>query len=194
MARATLSSQAVIQAAAQILDSEPGQGLSIAALAQDLGVKPPSLYKHVDGMPGLQRGIMLRAKADLAGVLGRAAIGQARDDAVRSVSLAYRDWARSHPGQYPLTMRAADPADAEDMEVSTALVQVLYAIVSGYRIEGEDHLVDAIRYLRSALHGFVDLETSGAFRLPRELDRSFARVIDSTTTALAGWSAVTGAP
>lgn len=188
MARAALNSQVVIEAAAALLDEQPVEGLSIASLAQRLGVKPPSLYKHVEGMPGLRRGIMLRAKADLAGVLGRAAVGQARADAVRGISRAYRDWAKAHPGQYPLTMHAAMPNDAEDVEVSTALVQVLYATVSGYRIEGEDELIDAIRYLRSALHGFVDLETSGAFRLPRDLDRSFARLVDSITTALINWA------
>lgn len=188
MARAGLTTRAVTEAAARVLDDQGEEGLSIASLADGLGVRPPSLYKHIDGMSGLRRGIMLRAKADLAGTLGQAAIGKARGDAVRSVALAYRKWAKAHPGQYPLTMRAPVPADEEDREVSTTLVSVLYRIVAGYLIEGEDDLIDAIRYLRSALHGFVDLETTGAFELPRDLERSFARVTDSITTSLTAWT------
>lgn len=186
MPRAGLSAESVIEAAAEILDEQSDTGLSIAALAHRLGVKPPSLYKHVDGMPGLRRGIMLRAKADLAATLGQAAIGKARDDAIHEVGHAYRAWARQHPAQYPLTMRAPVAGDIADEEVSQTLVTLLYTVLGGYRIEG-DGLVDATRYLRAALHGFVDLETSGAFQLPRDRDRSFARLIDSITTALTHW-------
>ena len=171
-----------------MLDEQPNEALNIASLADHLGVRPPSLYKHVEGMPGLRRAIMLRAKTELAEILGRAAIGKARDDAVRSIALTYRQWAKAHPGQYPLTMRAATPGDHEDEKVSSTLVNVLYTISSGYRIDSEDDLIDAARFLRSALHGFVDLETSGAFQLPRDLERSFARVIDSITTSLNRWA------
>lgn len=188
MARAGLSAAVVIEAAAEMLDEYGEEGLGVVPLAQRLGVRPPSLYKHVDGLAGLRRGIMLRAKADFAGVLGRAAIGKARDDAVRGTAIAYRDWARAHPGQYPLATAPPVLGDSEDETVSAALVQVLYAIVSGYRIEGEDEIVDAARYLRSTLHGFVDLETTGGFRLPRDLDRSYDRVVESVTKALANWS------
>lgn len=58
-----------------MIDEEVEKVLSMASLAHRLGVKPPSLYKNVDGMSGIHRGIMLRAKADLAQVLGQAAIG-----------------------------------------------------------------------------------------------------------------------
>lgn len=188
MPRAGLSTQTVVGAAARMLDEQSHEALNIASLAEHLGVKPPSLYKHVEGMPGLRRAVMLRAKAELAEALGQAAIGKARDDAVRSTALTYRKWAKAHPGQYPLTMRAATAGDHEDEKVSSALVNILYTIASGYRIDDEDDLVDAARFLRSVLHGFVDLETSAAFQLPRDLERSFTRVIDSITASLNGWA------
>lgn len=187
MPRAGLSTRRVIEAAAEMLDQQPGEEPGIAAVAEHLGVRPPSLYKHVEGATGLRRGIMLRAKAEFATVLGEAAIGKAREEAVRSVSLAYRQWAKNHPGQYPLTRRAPAPGDRDDEDVSTRLADVLYTVLSGYRIGGDD-LIDATRFLRSSLHGFVDLETTGAFRLPRDPDRSFARLISSITTSLNAWA------
>ena len=187
MARAGLSTQVVIHAAARMLDEQAGKELSITSLAERLGVRPPSLYKHIGGMAGLRRGIMLRAKADLAATLGQAAIGKARDDAVRSICLRYRQWAKAHPGQYPLAMRAPAIGDDDDEAVSATLVSVVYTVLSGYRLSSDD-LIDATRFLRSTLHGFVDLETTEAFQLPRELERSFARVIDSITTSLTNWA------
>ncbi|PWC06457.1 TetR/AcrR family transcriptional regulator [Mycetocola zhujimingii] len=188
MPRAGLDEATVIDRAAQILDDPAADGLNLAVLAESLGVRAPSLYKHVDGMPGLYRGITLRAKTDLARALGQAAIGRSRDDAIRALSLAYRKWAVEHPGQYPLTVRSAPASeDPEDSRVSSVLVEVIYDVLAGYDLRGDD-AVDATRFLRSALHGFVDLETRGGFQLPVDRERSFARLIESVVTALATWS------
>ncbi|NDK31562.1 TetR/AcrR family transcriptional regulator [Nesterenkonia haasae] len=190
MPRAGLTTHTVIDTAARMLDEHGDDGLNTASLAELLGVKPPSLYKHIDGMAGLRRSIMLRAKAELAHELGQAAIGAAREEAVHCSAAAYRKWAKAHPGQYPLTMRAPVTGDPEDEHTSSVLVNTLYTILSGFRLEGDD-LVDAARYFRSVLHGFVDLETTHAFQLPRDIDRSFTCAVHSVTSALAAWGSST---
>jgi AcrR family transcriptional regulator len=185
--RAGLDHAAVVKRAAHILDSPSPEGLNLAVLAESLGVRPPSLYKHIDGLPGLRRSIMLRAKSKLSHHLGHAAIGRSRDDAIRAMSIAYRRWALEHPGQYPVTMRAPTEGDFEDQEVSSALTDVVFDVLAGYDLQGAD-AVDATRFLRSTLHGFVSLETTGAFELPIDLERSFARLVDSVVTALSTWT------
>jgi AcrR family transcriptional regulator len=187
MPRANLDRAAVIERAALILDDRSLGGLNLAGLAESLGVRTPSLYKHIDGMPGLQRGIMHRAKEDLARTLGHAAIGRSRDDAIRALALAYRSWALKHPGQYPMTVHAPIAGDDEDAKASAAIAAVVFNVLDGYGLR-EDDAVDATRFLRSSLHGFVDLETSGAFELPVDLERSFARLTQSVVVALSTWS------
>lgn len=161
--------------------------LTLAALAQRLGVKQPSLYKHVDGMPGLQRSIAVRAKGELADTLARATVGRARDDAIRALSTAYRRWALSHPGRYAATVHAPEPGDVADQAVSEAVVTVVGDVLVGYDLR-DDAAVDAIRALRSALHGFVTLESNAGFGLPVDVDRSFDRMVDGLVTALATWN------
>lgn len=185
--RAGLTTEVVVARAAQMLDSGSPERLNLAALAEDLGVRPPSLYKHVDGMAGLRRGVMLRAKADIAQVLGQAAIGRARDDAVRRMASAYRRWALEHPAQYLMAMNAPVPGDEDDAQASDAIADVIYDVMSGYQLRGED-VIDATRFLRSALHGFVALEASGCFQLPVDVDRSFARLVGTVVTALSRWA------
>lgn len=187
MPRAGLSTDAVLERAAQLLDDGTSEGLNLAALADSLGVRVPSLYKHVDGMPGIRRGLLIRAKQSLGLTLGRATVGRSRDDAITRMSSAYRRWALEHPAQYPMTMQAPSAGDDEDEAVSSALVEVVFAVLAGYDLRDDD-AVDATRFLRSALHGFVALETGGAFELPVDLERSFARLVDSIVTALASWS------
>ncbi|MEU7978704.1 TetR-like C-terminal domain-containing protein [Micromonospora sp. NPDC049081] len=186
MPRAGLTTDVVVARGAQLLEAHPADELTLAALADSLGVRVPSLYKHIDGLPGLRRGIMLRAKANLSATVARACIGRARDDAVRSLAAAYRTWARQHPMQYPMTIRAPEPDDVEDQQASAAALQVIYSVLAGYQLLGDD-AIDATRFLRSVIHGFVSLETVGAFKLAADLERSYDRAVNSMLTALENW-------
>lgn len=186
MPRAGLNTAVVIERAAQILDGQGSDGLNLAAVAESFGVRVPSLYKHIDGMAGLQRGVTLQAKRSLTRAIAQSAIGCSRDDAIRSIADAYRGWALEHRGQYPLAVLPVENDDPEEVEVAASFLNVMASVLAGYRLTGDD-AIDAIRFLRAALHGFVSLETSGSYGLPNDLERSFNRVVESITTALDGW-------
>jgi AcrR family transcriptional regulator len=186
MPRAGLTTELVIERAAALLEDRAGAELTLGMVADSLGVRTPSLYKHVDGLGGVRRGIMVRAKRQLAAELTQATVGRARGDAVRALAGAYRNWALAHPMQYPLTTLAPEPGDADDLAASEAAVGVLYSVLAGYGLAGDD-AVDAARFLRAAIHGFVSLETGAAFRLPVESDRSFERTVDAVVSALETW-------
>ncbi len=161
--------------------------LTLAALAARLGVRQPSLYKHIDGMHGLQRGLAVRAKNELANILARAAIGRERGDAIAAISKAYRAWAHEHPGRYAAAQPAPAVDDAEDIAASQAAVSVVTAVLAGYGLRDDD-AIDATRALRSALHGFVTLELSGGFGLPVEIDRSYERLVRGLVAAFSSWA------
>jgi AcrR family transcriptional regulator len=185
--RAGLTEARVIEEAERIVDEVGLSSLTLAALARRLKVRQPSLYKHISGMDGVQRSIALRAKCELAAVLGRAAVGRARGDAIVSMSHAYRAWALKHPGRYAATQRAPIAGDVEDEQASATVVQVAFDVMAGYELHDDD-AVDAIRALRSALHGFVTLEAGNGLGMPVDVDRSFDRLVAGLATAFARWS------
>jgi AcrR family transcriptional regulator len=171
---------------AELMADEAGlPSVTMAALAGRLGVRQPSLYKHIDGMDGLQRSMAIRAKTELAGTLARATVGRARGDAIASIAHAYRDWALQHPGRCAAAPRLPDPGDSEAEAADWAAVEIVGAILAGYDLQGDD-AIDATRALRAALHGFVTLETT--FVHPADIDRSFDRLVRALTTALDGWA------
>jgi AcrR family transcriptional regulator len=183
--RAGLNETRVVEQAEQMADEVGLTNVTLAALAGRLGVRQPSLYKHIDGMDGLQRRMAIRAKHELADALTRATVGRARGDAITALSHAYRDWAREHPGRYAAAQRVPDPNDTEAQAADWAAVEIVGAILAGYHLQGDD-AIDATRALRAALHGFVTLETT--FVHPADVDRSFHRLVRALTTALAGWA------
>ena len=186
MARAGLTEILVIEEAERLADEVGLPQMTLAALAGRLGVRQPSLYKHIEGIDGLLRSISVRAKNELAYVLARAAVGRERAEALTSISHAYRGWALAHPGRYAAAQSAPAPGDTEDQAASLAVVQVATDILAGYKL-GDDDAIDATRALRSALHGFITLESSG-FGLPVDIDRSFERLVNGIATAFSSWT------
>jgi AcrR family transcriptional regulator len=177
----------VVDEAERMADETGLSQLTLAALAGRLGVRQPSLYKHIDGMAGLQRAISIRAKMELGEVLARAAVGRSRGEAVDSMAHAYRNWALAHPGRYETTQWAPAAGDGDDETASAAVVPICADVLAGYGLAGDD-AIDAIRAFRSALHGFVTLETGGGFGLPVDVDRSFDRLVRGLRLAFAGWT------
>jgi AcrR family transcriptional regulator len=55
----------VIEAAARVADAEGLHALTMAEVAAALGLRPPSLYSHVDGLKGLRRAMALEAASHL---------------------------------------------------------------------------------------------------------------------------------
>lgn len=189
--RVGLTTDRVVLEAEELADEVGLPALTLAALAGRLEVKLPSLYKHVRGMDGLQRELAVRAKLELADVLGRSAVGRSRDDAVRAMAEAYRSWAGQHPGRYAATVRAATPGDEADEAAGATATAVVLDVIGGYGLAGNDG-VDAARAIRSALHGFIVLERDRGFGLPVDVDRSFDRLVDALCRGLATWAEALG--
>jgi len=150
------------------------------------GVAQPSPYKHVTGLEGLHRLLAVKVTREVADTLRRAGTGKAGPDALRAIAKAYCDYAKDHPGCYAYLVRAPASGDDDLEEAATEILSVLDAVFAGYGIGGDD-AVDAARFLRSTLHGFVSLKLGGGFAMPRPVDQSFERLVTASDQALARW-------
>ena len=175
MPRVGLDSEAVVSAAEELADANGLEAVTLAALARQLGVRPPSLYAHIAGLADLRRRLAARGARRLAAAMQTAAAGRARGDALAGVADAYRSYARDHPGSYAALQRAPDPNDAEASAAGAEAVDVVLAVLRGYGLES-DEAIHATRIIRAALHGFVSLEAVGGFGLPLDVDETFARL------------------
>jgi AcrR family transcriptional regulator len=154
--------------------------VTLAAVADRFGVAVPSLYKHVDGLPALRREVALLAVRELGDALEA---GAAEADPFAGLASAYRDYARSHPGRYAATVRAPEPDDADAIAATERVLATVLGVLSPYGLSGDD-AIDATRSIRASLHGFVSLEAAGGFGLPRDVDRSFERLVEMLDTSL----------
>lgn len=181
--RPGLSPNVVLAEAAKLADEKGFDQLSLAELADRFHIKPPSLYNHIESLEALKRGLAMMALRDLAGALSKAAIGRSKDDAVRALAVAYREFVKKHPGLYQATHRAVGASDPELNRASDEVVNVCLAVLRGYGLDRRAAL-HALRGLRSAVHGFATLEAAGGFGIPLSIDESFAWLVECFVVGL----------
>jgi AcrR family transcriptional regulator len=182
-ARAGLSKAAVVEAAAELADAAGLEEVTLATLAQRLGVRAPTLYHYVAGLAGLRRELALLALHDQARELGRAVMGRSGAEAVRALLEAYRGYIKAHPGRYAASVRAAEPSDAELAATQTEVVEMVLRALAAFHLPPDD-AIHIVRIGRAMVHGFATLELAGGFGMPQEVDETFRRLLDAYLRAL----------
>jgi AcrR family transcriptional regulator len=189
MPRAGLNRSVVTSAALRVVDAGGATGFvdfTLSSVAAEVDVAVPSLYKHVSSLAELRRDVAVASVTELTAVLAEATVGRAGDDALRAMALALRGFARAHPGRYAATQIAANPADPSDAALADAGAQsiaLIAAVLRGFGLS-PTAMVDAVRVVRAALHGFIVLELGGGFRLPDDLDHSFDCLIETVAAGV----------
>jgi AcrR family transcriptional regulator len=176
MARAGLTEDVVVAEAERMADEVGLENVTMAALAQRLGVRQPSLYKHVASLPALRRAVGLRTTTALTEALARAAVGRSGAEALLAMALAFRQWVKAHPGRYQAGQRAPEPGDTAYETAAAGILELFGSVLSPFHLSDDD-TIDAIRSLRAAMHGFVSLELLGGFAMPLDIDRSYERLV-----------------
>jgi AcrR family transcriptional regulator len=92
----------LVQAAFAILDEEGAEALTMRRLADDLGMRAPSLYKHVPDKATLEAALIEDVLFDVGDVLHAALARPGRRGVVGSVLHAYRTASLAHPNRYRL--------------------------------------------------------------------------------------------
>lgn len=178
------SFESIIDAGRSLLESRGLDGLTMNAVASAVGVKTPSLYKHVASRGDLIRGIAESVIDDLTVALGSAPRGgDARQDVV-SLANSIREFARGNPAGYGLIFSALP----EEMRPDTdRLLRSSAAVLrTAGALAGEDKKLEAARTLTAWAHGFVTMELAGAFRLGGDIDKAFDYGARRLADALAG--------
>jgi AcrR family transcriptional regulator len=177
----------VTQAAVELIDAGGLDELTLAKVAAHTGVAAPSLYKHVGGLAELRAQVAVRVVGELTDRLAEAVMGRGGDDALRAAMLAYRQYVVEHPNRYA-AIPQAPPPDPELAAAAGRLLDVLFAVLRGYGLEGAA-AIHATRCLRATAHGFASLQAAGGFQRPEDLDASYEHLIGMLTAGIAQLSA-----
>ncbi|MFI6550310.1 TetR-like C-terminal domain-containing protein [Streptomyces prunicolor] len=186
MARAGLTADRVVAAAADLADEVGFENVSLSALARGFGVKDASLYSHVKNLQDLRTRVAFLAGGELIDRIAVAVADRTGREALGAFADAYRAYALEHPGRYAATQMRVDQSLIADSPALRHTAELTYGMLRAYGL-AEPDLTDAVRLLRSTFHGYCALESSGGFGAPRDVRRSWERAVDALHVALTHW-------
>ncbi|MEP0919897.1 TetR/AcrR family transcriptional regulator [Leptolyngbya sp. DQ-M1] len=181
----SLTQQDVIAAAIACLDQEGESALGVNRIARELNIKPPAIYKHLDGNTGLQRAVALAVWRQYLTECQQQTNNIADSRELFCVSAhATRNFARSHPARYRVMMhyqmRPTDPEEAEVMQDALKLFQ------TSLHLQGlnQDALIDVMRMANAAIYGFIMREQAELMTIARSSDKSYEVMLDALWVAI----------
>lgn len=147
----------ILDVAESLLEAEGPAALTMRRVAQEMGIRAPSLYKHVSSKDDIEAGLQERALRDMT-------VAVAGSDLFELMT-AYRRWALARPGLYELATRRPLRRDVIPASVEAAAAAPLVTAVGG-----DEHRARAVWALA---HGLVDLELAGRFPPDADLDQTW---------------------
>jgi AcrR family transcriptional regulator len=182
---ARIGEQQILTTAEAIIDHLGWDALTMTELAQQLGVKVPSLYNHIENLEMLQHQLRCRFVGQIGDALCAVLPASGVTESIFRLAIAYRSYAHEHPGRYQ-AITVGDRVD--DPDLAEAGVYAGSALRSVLATAGLD--VPEMEFwqlaLWAAVHGFVSLELSGALRTPPESrERMFARFVSDLVGRIA---------
>jgi AcrR family transcriptional regulator len=177
MARLGLNRSLVIGTASKMADRNGLDTISIASLAAELNVKPPSLYNHIESIDAVLDELTLLSARQLLEHSREAIMGRSGEAAIRSLAESQRVYAKKHPALYFASLRSLHGRGEKMESIANEYLSVFLAVLREYGFEGSDAL-HIVRCLRAAVTGFIQLELRGGFGLPLDSEESFQCLID----------------
>jgi AcrR family transcriptional regulator len=160
---ASARAREIVVAARELLEREGARALSMRRIADRLGIRAPSLYKHLAGKQELEAALISEGFAEWA-ELAHKEVRRA-DDPLIAVGRAYRRFARRQPHLYRLMTERPLPR-----EQLTAGVEERAALPVVDAVGGDP---DLARAFWAFAHGMVVLELNHRFPPDADLEAAW---------------------
>lgn len=184
-APARTSTDEILAAARAILEEDGLDALTMQAVAARVGVRAPSLYKHVADRAALIKAVADGVTEELRETLEPDLTGDVDPPAeVRAIAHRFRTFVRRNPHAYALLFAALPQDQSPD---PGALAAVGLPIVEAMRrMTGDEGALDAARTVVAWAHGFVTMELAGGFRLGGDVDAAYRAGIETILSGVSG--------
>jgi AcrR family transcriptional regulator len=181
---------ALLDAAAEILETEGPDGLSVRRIAAAAGVAPMGVYNHFESKNGIIEALFIQGFERLSDALKAVADVQDPYEALREGGRRYRALALEHPMVYQLMFLRAvpgfEPSERAFVIAGDAFANLVTAVqramAAGVIVEGEP--AETAQLIWSSIHGWVSLELMGMTGFIEDQDTGFDRVCSTMLDGL----------
>lgn len=179
--------ETIIRTARQLIEQVGVEQLSLAQLATALGIKAPSLYRHVSNKTELLQGVVTLTFEELFKVYNEALRQTPSDPKAQLLAIlrAHRSFAHANPETYVLAFTTTVPEQRADERALEQMAWPIQEIMAA--VVGPARSLPALRGALALAHGFVMLELKDQLRRGGDLTEAYEAAIEAY---LSGWSPV----
>lgn len=159
----------VVAVARRVLEQDGAEALTMRRVADELGIRAPSLYKHLPHKAALEAAIIADGFEEAAAAFEAAVEGH--PEPLVAFADAYRAFAAAHPHLYRLMTERPLQRDRLRPGVEERAALPVYHAV------GDD--LDRARAAWAFAHGMTNLELNGRFPPDADLDAAWRRGISA---------------
>ena len=166
-----VTAEALTAAARAIAERDGIDAVTISAVAAAVGVRPPSLYKHVAHRHDLLRLVADDAARELGDDVA-ALVGSSADPTVvlTGMARAVRTFSARSPRSAGLLFSAPSPEAGPAPE---SMAPLIASLLSAVQAAAPGDPLPAARTLTAWVYGFCTMEQAGGFQLGGDVDEAF---------------------
>ena len=162
--------EALLVAAANHIENNEGEMISLRALSKEVGITPSAVYNHFADKSALLMAIKIRVYESFNKFFtDNCTESENPDRALVEMCLAYFHFSRKYPSQFRFLFSASLPMEwstEEIIDVSCRCIakarSLVFAIHNKYQLHcTEEEVVNSTLLIWSQLHGIVTLRSSG---------------------------------
>ena len=155
----------VIKTASDMADRNGLHNVSLKAIAENLGIRTPSLYNHIGSLDELLREIAHSGMRTMNEKMIRAVIGKTGDSALKLVAVEYLNYMIEHPGVYEIIQWASWNGTEETAIIFNDYLSLLKT--------------EILNMVTGMLHGYTTLQLRYAFSNPDKVRKELSEAIDT---------------
>lgn len=181
----SLTQRDIIEAAIACVETEGETALGVNRVARELGITPPSIYKHVESGAALRRIVALEIWRRFLALCCQS-IEDINDSSalLKTVAHTARTFAQSQPELYRvMTAMPLKPTEPDCAPIVQRIVAFYQRVLQPYKFT-ESETIHAMRMLNAAFYGFVATEQAGLLTLEPSTEESYEVMINALIQAV----------
>ena len=183
MSNNSISDELIIETSA-ILSNKIGlENLSLKMIAEELGIKSPSLYNHVSSLDEIKERLMIYGWKQMEERIIDSAVGVAGYEALKNMCYAFFNYATNNKGVFTAMLWYNKFENDKNDKATTRLFNLIFKVMKTLNIS-DNNIEHIIRTLRSFLEGFALLVNNNSFGNPISIKESFDLSLEIIMTGI----------
>ncbi len=172
MSKNSISDELIIETSSCIANKVGLDNLSLKIIAEELNIKPPSLYNHIRSLDEIKQKLMIYGWKQMEEKMLDSAVGVSGYEALKNMCYAFYDYATNNKGVFTAMLWYNKYENIQKENATKRLFNMLFKVMKSLDIS-DDNINHIIRTLRGFLEGFSLLVNNNAFGNPISIKESF---------------------